>query len=239
MTRADLARRWRELRVAAGMIVSRTPPWPGFGEPFNGQDVRLRTVRGLIDRFDPDAFVETGTFLGFTTRFFAGNRVPVYTVEVDPKFYLAARVRLAWGGDVHVIKANSRDAVADLARKRPFNRPLAYLDAHWWDDLPLRDEVRSILGGWSEALIVIDDIQIPGDDGYGYDEHHGVALSLDLLDLPEGAVAAHPAGPSEQETGARRGTLYIGQGPDALAAIDTLVERGLLRLASTLATADA
>lgn len=239
MNRADVTRRWRELRVMSRAVVGREAPWPGFGEPFNGQDVRLRTVRGLIDAFDPDAFVETGTFLGFTTRFFAGNRVPVYTVEVDPKFYFASRLRLAFNPEIHVIKANSRDALRDLAQTGTFARPFAYLDAHWWDDLPLQDEVRTIFGRWSDALIVIDDIRIPGDDGYGYDEHHGAPLSLELLDLPSGSVAAHPAVPSERETGARRGTLYLAQGPNGIAAVDALVERSLLRRVGALATVSA
>jgi hypothetical protein len=237
VNRADLTRRWREAKVIAEALAGRKAPWPGFGEPFNGQAVRLGTVRGLIAEFSPDAFIETGTFLGFTTRFFAGNGVPVHTIEVDPRFYVAARVRLTFNPDVRVVRGNSRDALAELARTASFARPFAYLDAHWWDDLPLTDEVRTIFGRWADALIVIDDMRVPDDHGYGFDEHHGVPLALELLDLPDGAVAAHPAVPAADESGARRGTLYLGQGASGVAAIDALVERRLLRRVGVSATA--
>lgn len=206
------------------------PPWPGFGQAFNGQAVRLRTVRALINHFEPDAFVETGTFLGFTTRFFAGNNVPVYTVEVDRSFYLAARLRLAGAPEVNVIRGNSREAIADLASERPFDRPFAYLDAHWWDDLPLHDETSLLIGTWDEGLIVIDDVHIPGDEGYGFDWHHDRPLSLEMLALPEHVLAAYPGVPSVEETGARRGTLYLGWGESGRRALGDEATHGLLNL---------
>ena len=46
----------------------------------------MRAVRALINEFEPDALIETGTFIGSTTRFFAGNGVPVYTVELKRSF---------------------------------------------------------------------------------------------------------------------------------------------------------
>ncbi len=71
--------------------------WPGYREPFNGQHDRLRAVRALIEQFEPDAFIETGTFVGSTTRFFCGNGIPVYTAEIKRTFWILARLRLGWG----------------------------------------------------------------------------------------------------------------------------------------------
>lgn len=228
-----LDHRWRQqLKVVKRALPgTEGKPWPGFGEPFNGQAQRMRTTRNLIASFNPDAFVETGTFLGHTTQFFSGNGVPVFTAEVKMPLYLAARVRLAFAPDVTVIRADSTQAVNRLAAERPFERPLCYLDAHWWDDLPLPAEVSTILSTWDEAIILIDDFEVPDDPGYGYDRFEGRPLSLGMLSLPDHAVAAYPAVSSDVETGGRRGTVYIANGPAAVAALDGQVAAGLLRRA--------
>jgi hypothetical protein len=228
-----LDQRWKQQLnvIVKALPVGSSKPWPGFGEPFNGQATRLRSIRNLVASFSPDAFVETGTFLGHTTQFFSGNGVPVYTAEVKLPVYLAARMRLAFAPDVTVMRADSSKAISDLAARRPFERPLAYLDAHWWRDLPLPQEVATILGTWNEALIVIDDMKVPDDPGYGYDMFEGQPLSIDMLNLTNGTVAAYPAVSSSDETGGRRGTLYLAQGPDAVSALDGQVSEGLLRRA--------
>lgn len=225
--------RWKQQLtvIARAMPGSKGKPWPGFGEPFNGQTDRLNTIRRLIADFGPDAFVETGTFLGHTTQFFSGNGIPVYTAEVKLPMYLTARMRLLFAHDVEVIRADSSKAIAELAAQRVFQRPFAYLDAHWWKDLPLPDEVRTILSTWAESLIVIDDFEVPGDPSYGYDLFEGRPLSVEMLDLPEDAVVAYPALPSSHETGGRRGTVYIGRGTDAVAAVQAQVSAGHLRRA--------
>jgi predicted O-methyltransferase YrrM len=232
-----IRRAGQQAAVAWRAVRHGEPPWPGFGEPFNGQQLRLKTVRALIDEFEPDAFVETGTFLGFTTRFFSGNGLPVHTVEVKPSFYLAAKVALGWQKDVNLIRNSSPDALAELVRARTFARPLAYLDAHWWNDLPLQSEVDQLLDACAEAVIVVDDCVVPGDEGYGYDHFLGTPLSVELLDLPDDALVAYPAGPATSETGSRRGTLYIARGEDAVAAFRRLEARGLLATASASAPA--
>jgi hypothetical protein len=230
--------RWRkQIRAVARFVTwRRTPPWPGFGQAFNGQDVRLRTIRSLVDRFDPDAFLETGTFLGHTTRFFSGNNVPVYTVEVKPSIYAAAKVRLSIDPNDRIILKDSGSAVSDLARQKPFERPFAYLDAHWWEALPLPGEVRDLLTTWDDVLIAIDDFYVPGDEGYGYDEFEGKPLSLEMLDISGGAIAAFPAAPASEETGGKRGTVYIGRG-DGRKAIEQLIEAGMLKAAEVPAAA--
>ena len=200
----------------------------GLGQPFNGQRVRLATVRTLIDTFAPDAIVETGTFLGDTTRFFSGNLVPVYSIELKVLYHFAARLSMLRHPDLRLIRGDSVEVLSALAVSRPFRRPLAYLDAHWWSHVPLQGEVAQLLRGWDEVALVIDDFRVPGDQGYGFDSYDGIPLSLDLLNLPPSVFAAFPAVPSSEETGARRGTLYVGSGQAAIAALEDLVRTGLL-----------
>jgi hypothetical protein len=156
----------------------------------------------------PDAIIETGTFLGDTTRFFSGNLIPVYSIEVKLLFHLLARFRVGTYPDVTLIRGDSRRILEGLARRQSFNRPIAYLDAHWWDELPLETEVKRILDASDQSVIVIDDCQVAEDPGYGFHTFRGVPLSLNLLQLPSSVVCAFPATLSYQETGARRGALH-------------------------------
>lgn len=204
--------------------------WPGMRrEPFNGQRVRLGTVRRLIEQFEPDGFIETGTLIGTTTRFFCGNGLPVYTAEIEPAHWLLARLRLGWDSDAKAVLGDSRTMLRELAAGLPFSRPLAYLDAHWGTNLPLAEEISLLCEAWPEVIVVIDDFRVDGDDGYLYDVYDSMELSLRHIALPAGLATAFPAIPSNLETGAKRGTLYGASGPDATRAIWQLVEEGLLR----------
>jgi hypothetical protein len=93
---------------------------------------------------------------------------------------------------------------------------LFYLDAHWLDHLPLRDEIELIVANFSSAAIVIDDFEVPDDPGYGFDNYGtDKRLSLDyLLQASTPPLAIYfPRARSEQETGARRGSATLTANP--------------------------
>jgi hypothetical protein len=49
------------------------------------------------------------------------------------------------------------------------DRPLFYLDAHWYDYWPLCDEIRLISNHLHEAIIIIDDFEVPGRNDCSFD----------------------------------------------------------------------
>jgi hypothetical protein len=204
-------------------------PWPGYGLPFNGQSHRAAVVEALIADFRPDLLVETGTLLGHTTRRLAELGPPVRSVEVHPGFYRLARLRLGATSNVEVIRGDSAEALDLLRRQTTYRSLFAYLDAHWYGRLPLAEEVALILDSWEETLIVIDDCRVPHDPGYGYDIYEGVAVGIELLDLPAQTLGAYPSTPAVQETGGRRGTLYLAQGRRARESLGNRIEQGALR----------
>jgi hypothetical protein len=216
-----------ELRTLRSATFAPDEVWAGYGQPFNSQRRRLQTIQGLIAAYEPDVFIETGTFMGHTTRFFLGQGVPVWTVEAKRAFYLSARVRLGIAEGLTMVRGNSPEVVRRL-RSEGFERPFFYLDAHWWSALPLAQELREIAAGWSDAMIVIDDCKVPGDEGYSYDTHAGIAVAAENLPITEAMVIGYPAEPSQSETGARRGTLYVAHGELAAHALDTSASIRLL-----------
>jgi hypothetical protein len=215
----SLLRRWRMLRLR---------PWKGFGEPFNGQAARRQAVDLLVREFSPGTLIETGTFLGFTTRCLAAYGIPTYTVEVSSRFRYAARFALRDLNNVTMIWGDSAAAVRHLTRQAEVTRPLAYLDAHWEEDVPLNAELECLFSNWEDVLVVIDDFRVPGQPGYGYDIYDGVPLSIEELSVPKGVVVAYPAVAPAAETGSRRGTLYLAHGEAARSALGAAEREGLV-----------
>jgi hypothetical protein len=208
-----------------------TPPWPGFPQPYAGQWARRAAIKELVLRFQPDLVVETGTFLGITTKHLAGLGPPVESVEIKPAYYHLAKLNLHRTENVALLCGRSVDALRLLGTSDRVRRPFAYLDAHWWAELPLKAEVHYLLSRWDDVLIVVDDCRVPGDDGYGYDVYDGIAISLAMLEVGATVLAAYPAVPAVREGGARRGTLYLAQGPHGRSAMVHAAEAGHLRFA--------
>lgn len=223
--REPVERALSDLRRAKLM---RTRPWKGFGEPLNGQAVRRRTVELLADRFAPRAMVETGTFLGFTTHYLAAFGLPTYTVEISRRYRYAAESAVSGLDNVTMFWGDSASALRTLAAEGKLERSLAYLDAHWEEEVPLAAEVDCLFGACEDLLVVVDDFHVPGQPGYAYDIYAGVPLSIEELPLPTGALVAYPAVPATEETGARRGTLYLGKGAAARAALEAAAAEGLV-----------
>jgi len=144
-------------------------------------------------------------------------QLPVYTSEVNARFNLLARIRLRSIPGIKFFLGDSREFLSRLPGllKDQSKRVLFYLDAHWYADLPLEGELEIIAKDWQMFVIMIDDFQVPGDDGYGYDsydEHQ--TLTFERF---AGVFRRHclmpffPSLPSQEETGIRRGCVVLAR----------------------------
>jgi len=205
-------------------IAERLRRW--WGGPLNGQAHRQRMVREIVERLDPAWIVETGTFRGTSTEFFASlTSRPVFTVELDRQYYLFSKWSLRKHPHVEVRLGDSVSFLRELVGRAPRSATVFfYLDAHWYDHLPLLEELRIVFGGVDDAVVMIDDFQVPGDAGYGFDDYGAAGrLTLDYLEpLKDLDFAIYgPSLPSSAETGARRGSVVLARGP-ATATLDRL-----------------
>jgi hypothetical protein len=176
------------------------------------------------------AIVETGTFRRTTTMMFAEQGLPIYTVEASPRFHAYARLRLRKVNEqVHLYQADSRAFLEQLARDPsvPHSDVFFYLDAHWEQDLPLREEVEMIFSNWECAVIMVDDFEVPGTsytfDDYGADQVLNLGYLAPLTHM--NVQAYFPMAPAEEETGARRGSVVLCNDPQVgrvLAASESL-----------------
>jgi hypothetical protein len=185
----------------------------------NGQTGRVELCRQIFAELPPVAIVETGTFRGTTTEFFAEFGVPVYTAEVRPRFHAFAELRFRSVSDrVHVVLADSRALLRQLATDPSFPNDdvFFYLDAHWHLHLPLAEEIDTIFGSWKRSVIMIDDFAVPGDS-YHYDDYGpGAVLNAEYLDAlgRTDMFRFYPTLPAKQETGYKRGCIVLCNDPD-------------------------
>ena len=209
---------WRELRSP----LSTNPP-------FNGQEYRRRCIDAIIAAVQPHEIIETGTFRGSTTRYFAEHyECPVYTIDNNRYLYLYSKLRLlrhprahAWFGDSRKLLRQRKAAGANAIPT------FFYLDAHWRADLPLRDEVNFIIRHWAEAVICIDDFRVDDDPGYSYARYR-VFFTLDYIALPSDVAVYFPAAPSSSETGLKKsGAVFLALGKTMQENISTCVPHHL------------
>ena len=185
-----------------------------LGGPFNGQSYRQRIFQELLKTVTFDTIVETGAYLGTTTEYFSTTGLPIYTVEINPRFwgYTSARTR-SKRRQIRLFLDNSPDFLRGLANNPAFlpAKPFFYLDAHWYNHLPLAEELEIIFQKWCEAVVMVDDFQVPGTD-YTYDDYGpGKALTLDYLKPLHHLDLAifFPSAGAELETGRKRGSVTL------------------------------
>lgn len=212
----------RSRLMAAGFIhyYRDASPGGGWGGPFNGQAFRCRIFNALLG-MDFAAILETGSYLGTTTEYFAATGLPVFTVEGHPKCYGFVRARFLRKRNVSPYLGDSRfhlrrilAAMSSQTREKPL---FFYLDAHWKNDLPLAEELEIILGSCAQPVIMIDDFEVAADPGYGYDKYGvGKKLEREYIEpfiLRDGLSLFYPMAPSAEETGAKRGCAILVRAP--------------------------
>jgi hypothetical protein len=179
----------------------------------------------LDARLKFDNYIETGTYLGMTTHFLASiaakRNAQVYSCELTDQFYNIARQTVGNFKNVHIVKENSVDFLQSLAHNVYTARNFVYLDAHWYDYLPLRDELE-IVKAWSDATVMIDDFKVPFDSAFGwdrYDERREICFEHIHGVLGEYPIY-FPKYPARDEKVPPRGYCVIAFGKAARAVLD-------------------
>ncbi len=194
-----------------------------FGGPFNGQQFRRQVFCELAEVLGFDGVIECGTYRGTTTPLLQQvSGVQVDTVEADGRLFGYCQTRFARVPRIKTHHDDSRSALRRLVTEPRLQgrRVFVYLDAHWREDLPLREELEILFQSDVRPVALIDDFRVPGDDGYGFDDYGpGKRLDSDYLDrIPSLELRRFfPQIESKQETGGRRGCVVVATGAEAAA----------------------
>ena len=167
----DLLDRINDLETGVQVLASS----PSFRQDervgFNGQGARKRLFGDLVHKCNFDFLVETGTFLGDTTGYMAvTSGIPVHSCERNPSLHALARHRLNGVPGISLSCMDSREFLLGLSATPEIvgGACFFYLDAHWGKDVPLNEEIAIIASRWTKFIIMIDDFEVPGDDGYAH-----------------------------------------------------------------------
>lgn len=179
-----------------------------FSMMFNGDRLLVDQLRRYHDRHGFASALETGTHKAETTRGLARLFSKVWTVEVDINYFLQSRAALAGCPHVTLRLGNSPDAIRSLLPE--FRYPLfAFLDAHWYEYWPLRDELSLLMAVKRPKLIMIHDFQVPGRE-FGFDSYLGRPNSLDFIgDLLPHDECRYAFNHRTAAGSANRGVLFI------------------------------
>jgi hypothetical protein len=214
---ADAAATARE--IAGEMDYLASPALDPFDGPFNGQENRRSLFDAIVAELGIEAIVETGTYRASTTVYMAKTTgLPVYSCEIAPRLFAYSRRRLQDLPNVVVACQHStaflKSALShDSLRKR---RVFFYLDAHWYENLPLAEEIRLALNADLDPVIMVDDFSVPGDPLYGFDDYGpGRALRATYLTPFAGDELSYffPCLPGDRETGKQRGCVVLCRQP--------------------------
>ena len=196
----------------------------------NGQKFRRKILEKFLNNSKFELIVETGTEYGFTTKFLSNYCDKILTVEKSKPVYLLALANLKEISNIKLIQNDSKkifEILKDNDENYNKKKIFFYLDAHSEDDYPLIDELSFIIKNIENFVILIDDFQVPNDDGYGYDSFQGKKLNIKFIKdlLTNDLSLFFPAIKSSQETGRLRGYVFITNNKidkELLSSIDEL-----------------
>ncbi|MGB8852067.1 MAG: hypothetical protein WCC69_00690 [Pirellulales bacterium] len=120
-------------------------------------------------------FVETGTYEGDTSLLMSHFFESVYTCDIEDhnkpiEFMLRRNLRFA--------VADSRRFLESI-KTHVSDRTFFFLDAHWYDDVPIREELAWVFANSHRPVVAIDDFDTKlGVDVYSF---QGQNLDMDLI----------------------------------------------------------
>lgn len=113
----------------------------------------------------------------------------IYSVDVDSAKVAAAREVFASNPNIVIECSSSEKFLKSLIDSKALtdrDRILYFLDAHWNDYWPLRDEIKQILR-LPRFAIVVDDFAVPGHPDFGFETYkEGVCDWKYIKDLFDG-----------------------------------------------------
>jgi hypothetical protein len=88
-------------------------------------------------------------------------------------YYRESRCRFRDYPNTQIIRGSSSQILRLLAtEEKSGDRPLFFLDAHWYDYWPLNDEL-AVVKNLKKAIVMIDDFEGPGRPSFGFDVYVG------------------------------------------------------------------
>jgi Cephalosporin hydroxylase len=185
--------------------------------PLNGQYLRQQTLVKIAASVKPTHVIETGTYFAGSTGFLSTlTNGRCITIESNPKFYEVAKENIDFNyseQNIEIILGRSEDELSNVLQKIEKNsRLIVYLDAHWYENVPIERELEALDSWGGSWIAIIDDFKVPTDSGYGFDVYGKIEIGPKVIPKDfstKGIRLFVPKKSSYCETGRRKGTGYL------------------------------
>ena len=211
----DIIDRLNDIETGISVLVNSPSYVHDQDNGFNRVKGRKIIFQDLLNNYKFFHIIETGTYLGDTSGYMAKTSgVPVLTCEKNPSLYRLAKMRLKKVELAHLHNMDSKEFLMELSKNPDItqNECFVYLDAHWGEDLPLKEEISIIASRWKKFVMMIDDFEVPGDDGYMHDSFGTLKyINIDRLKVRYNLCAYFPSMSSSQEPKPPTGCIVLAK----------------------------
>jgi predicted O-methyltransferase YrrM len=179
---------------------------------FNKDTFVQAEFKTLQKKFKLKKCIETGTCYGYTSAFLSTFFKEVKTVEVNEKFLTIAKTnRLDALKNVKCYLGSSADLMEEMLEGCG-DDTMIFLDAHWQQHCPLKEEIQSIADTGIQPVIAIHDFVVPNHPELGYDKIGDQPFNFEWLKSDFDAVYGEDNYEyyyNSEATKVKRGVIYI------------------------------
>jgi hypothetical protein len=151
---------------------------------FNSDPIVCQEFLKLKNLFNVKCVLETGTYEGNTTIFLAENFEAVYSVEITEHFYQLSKSKCNNLSNVKIFKDSSEKFLSQIlpSLNEEYESIIFYLDAHWENYWPLKDEILEISKYFkNRAIIIIDDFYVPNRN-FQFDSYQNLNCDWNFIE---------------------------------------------------------
>ena len=186
---------------------------------FNGQKCRSLVVKEIINNFKPTELIETGTYLGNTLEFLSKFGIKTHSIEINPEFYFISKSRFVDNNNVILYCDDSLKVLPKIISKE--NPTFIYLDSHWYENLPLEEELE-IINSINDVIVLIDDFKIPGNADWKFDKYNQIELSLEDINIPTNYSIYFREYKPNEDGGFKSGCVFLSKGEKANSVLNNI-----------------
>ncbi|MGE0197236.1 MAG: class I SAM-dependent methyltransferase [Simkaniaceae bacterium] len=156
--------------------------WKSGQYAFNGAPELGSFIVYLKKLYDIHTVVESGTFKGCTTTYFAQLFETVHTIEIMESTFKETQKHLSFAPHVTCHLGSSDAVFKTLLPSLKGEMTLFYLDAHWQNHWPLLSELETISQTHKDnCVIIIDDFKVPGRKDIDYDKYNNDECTYEYI----------------------------------------------------------
>lgn len=180
---------------------------------FEGDTILHQTFKDLCKKHKIKHIIETGTYLGHTTKHLSKMCKKVDTIEVVKDNYDNAMTHLSKLKKVTQHLGSSEKVLENILPESDEGL-FIFLDAHWNEYNPLLDELKVIANKGLKPIIAIHDFKVPNRPELGFDVYNRLGIVYEWNWIYKSIEAIYGVGGYEIEynseaTGAKRGVIFI------------------------------